>query len=143
VPIVFDHQHHRLNPGAMDTVAAARAALESWPKRVVPKLHFSSPRLDGRVIKRGKEVRIEPPLLRQHADYIDPWTFADFLDLLRDRAFDVMLEAKGKDLALLKLRNDLRTLGYARVLAPNPPSGGARAADGAAPRTPRTAEGEQ
>jgi UV DNA damage endonuclease len=116
VPVTFDHQHHRLNPGEMGTVEAARAALATWPAGVTPKMHFSSPRLDGREIRRGREVRVEPPLLRQHADYIDPWTFADFLDELRDLRFDVMLEAKAKDLALLKLRGDLRTLGCADVL---------------------------
>jgi UV DNA damage endonuclease len=116
-PIVFDHQHHRLNPGGLEAEQAARAALQTWPAGVTPKVHFSSARLDGRVIKRGKEVRIEPPLLRQHADYIDPWTCAEFLGELHDRAFDVMLEAKAKDLALLKLRQDLRALGFEWVLA--------------------------
>lgn len=116
VPVVFDHQHHRLNPGGLETVAAARAALETWPEEVTPKVHFSSARLDGRVIKRGKEVRVEPPLLRQHADYIDPWTLADFLAELHDRAFDLMLEAKAKDLALIKLRRDLAGLGFGWVL---------------------------
>jgi UV DNA damage endonuclease len=119
-PVVFDHQHHRLNPGAMRTRDAARAALATWPERVTPKIHFSSPRLDGREIGRGKEVRVEAPLLRQHADYVDPFTFAGLLHGLRDRRFDVMLEAKAKDLALLKLRADLRTLGRAPVLRQPP-----------------------
>jgi len=116
VPVVFDHQHHRLNAGDMRALEAVRAALATWPEAVTPKIHYSSPRLDGREIKRGKEVRVEAPLLRQHADYIDPWTFADFVDDLRDLRFDVMLEAKVKDLALLKLRDDLRTLKCAHVL---------------------------
>jgi UV DNA damage endonuclease len=116
VPVVFDHQHQRLNPRALDTAAAARAALATWSSGVTPKLHFSSPRLDGREIRRGSKVRVEPPLLRQHADYIDPWTFAAFLEELRDLRFDVMLEAKAKDLALLKLRSDLRALGREDVL---------------------------
>ncbi|MBW3629887.1 MAG: UV DNA damage repair endonuclease UvsE [Gemmatimonadetes bacterium] len=116
VPVVFDHQHHRLNPGPMSAAEAARAALATWPPAVTPKVHYSSPRLDGREIRRGKEVRLEVPLLRQHADYIDPWTFADFLGTLRDLRFDVMLEAKAKDLALRKLRADLRALGCADVL---------------------------
>jgi UV DNA damage endonuclease len=116
VPVVFDHQHHRLNPGRLDEVEAARAALATWPAGVVPKIHFSSPRLDGREVKRGKSVRLEAPLLRQHADYADPFTFAALLAALRDVDFDVMLEAKAKDLALLKLRDDLRTIGREDVL---------------------------
>lgn len=116
VPVVIDHQHHRLNPGGMEAVQAARAALATWPAGVPPKIHFSSPRLDGREVKRGKQTKTEAPLLRQHADYVDPWTFADFLEPLRDLAFDVMIEAKAKDLAVLKLRADLRTIGRERVL---------------------------
>lgn len=118
VPVIFDHQHHRLNPGGMEPVEAARAALATWPAGVVPKIHFSSARLDGREVKRGKALKLEAPLLRQHADYIDPWTVAEFLDALRDVRFDVMLEAKAKDLALLKLRRDLAALGFAHVLHP-------------------------
>jgi len=131
VPVVFDHQHHRLNPGGVEPAAAARAALDTWPAAVTPKIHFSSPRLDGRVVKRGRELEVKPPLLRQHADYIDPWTFAGFLYELRDRAFDVMLEAKAKDLALLKLRQDLKELGFEGVLAWGGAERWRRAGDGA------------
>jgi len=116
-PVVFDHQHHRLNPGGLALEEAARLALATWPAGVRPKVHFSSARLDGRTLGRGKAARLEAPLLRQHADYADPWTFADFLGALADVAFDVMLEAKAKDLAVAKLRRDLETLGFAGVLA--------------------------
>jgi UV DNA damage endonuclease len=111
VPVVFDHQHHRVNPCELPTVEAARAALATWPAGVVPKIHFSSARLDGREVKRGRALILRAPLLKQHADYIDPWTFTEFMAELRNEHFDVMLEAKAKDLALLKLRRDLVTLG--------------------------------
>ena len=117
VPVVFDHQHHRLNRGGMTVGDAARAALDTWPAGVTPKVHFSSPRLDGREAKKGKVTKLQPPLLRQHADYVDPWTFADFMDELRNRPFDVMIEAKAEDLAVLKLRGDLGTIGRAGALA--------------------------
>jgi UV DNA damage endonuclease len=116
VPIIFDHQHHRLNPGGLGTEEAARLALGTWPDGVTPKIHFSSPRLDGREVKRAKKVKWEAPLLRHHADFIDPWTFADFVGSLGDLRFDVMLEAKAKDLALLRLRTDLEKIGCAEVL---------------------------
>ena len=49
------------------------------------------------------------PPLRAHADLIDPMVFAHFVGEtaagLRD--FDVMLEAKAKDLALLRLREQV------------------------------------
>ena len=49
-------------------------------------------------------------LPHQHSDFLDPFAV---IDLLRDaragglRPFDVMLEAKGKDLALLRLREQI------------------------------------
>lgn len=128
-PIVFDHHHHRLNPGDLELAEAARAALSTWPTGVVPKVHFSSPRLDSRQRKPGGSDGHRPPLLRQHADYVDPWTFADFLSDLDDLPFDVMLEAKAKDLAVRKLRADLAEIGRADVLraAPTPkPNASAR-----------------
>lgn len=118
MPIIFDHQHHRLNAGGMSVNDAARAALGTWPRDVVPKIHFSSARLDAREVKRGKKMVMEAPRLREHADYIDPWTFAEFLQPLGDINFDVMLEAKAKDLALIRLRTDLAKIGASHVLNP-------------------------
>lgn len=77
----------------------------------MPKVHFSSPRLDARTVKRGMKEVEAPPLLLQHADYVHPWEFAGFLREVGPQPFDVMLEAKKKDLALLKLRGDLAKLG--------------------------------
>lgn len=113
IPVVFDHQHHLLNPGTLHPAEAARAALATWPAGVTPKMHFSSPRLDSRVVKRGKKEVEAPPLLSQHADYVHPWEFGEFLKGLGEVKLDVMLEAKMKDAALLKLRGDLQKLGYA------------------------------
>jgi UV DNA damage endonuclease len=48
------------------------------------------------------------PQLRAHADVIDPIAFEHFLrDTATGLDFDVMLEAKAKDLALLRLRAQL------------------------------------
>ena len=55
--------------------------------------------------------RLQAPLPNQHSDFLDPFTFIDLLETaarLRTRPFDVMLEAKAKDLALLRLREQLR-----------------------------------
>jgi UV DNA damage endonuclease len=110
VRVVFDHQHHLLNPGTLSIVEAARRALSTWPAGVVPKVHFSSPKLDSRVVRRGGGVVEAPPLLSQHADYLNPFEFASFLRSVGPLPFDVMLEAKKKDAALLKLREDVRRL---------------------------------
>jgi UV DNA damage endonuclease len=110
IPVVFDHQHHLLNPGTLSIGEACRAALGTWPAGVMPKVHFSSPKLDSRMVTRGKKEVPAPPLLSQHADYVHPWEFASFLAAVGDVPFDVMLEAKMKDAALLKLRDDLTKL---------------------------------
>jgi UV DNA damage endonuclease len=107
VPVIFDHQHHLLNPGTLEMRDTIRAALATWPAGVTPKVHFSSPKLDSRTVVRGKKEVPAPPLLSQHADYVHPWEFAAFLRAAGPAPFDVMLEAKMKDAALLKLRADM------------------------------------
>ena len=110
IRLIFDHQHHLLNPGTLSLGDACRAAVRTWPAGVMPKVHFSSPRLDSRTVMRGKKEVLAPPLLSQHADYVHPWEFAAFLREVGPEPFDVMLEAKMKDQALLKLREDLTRL---------------------------------
>jgi UV DNA damage endonuclease len=49
------------------------------------------------------------PQLRAHADMIDPIAFEHFVtETAAGLDFDVMLEAKAKDVALLRLREQLR-----------------------------------
>jgi UV DNA damage endonuclease len=110
IRLIFDHQHHLLNPGTLTLGEACRAALATWKDGVQPKIHFSSPRLDSRTVTRGKKEVTAAPLLSQHADYVHPWEFAAFLREMGSAPFDIMLEAKMKDEALLKLRADLDKL---------------------------------
>lgn len=76
-------------------------------------VHFSSPRTELREIKRKnrktkkREIVLLPPLLLGHADYNNPFEFVTMMRQLEGLEFDVMLEAKAKDLALLRLRTDL------------------------------------
>ena len=126
--VVFDILHHRCHDreGLADADALA-AALDTWPAGVVPKIHFSSPRLDveERRVRVGRRVerRLVLPQLRAHADLVDPIGFEHFLrDTARGRDFDVMLEAKAKDLALLRLRSQLAERGmpteHGRLVVP-------------------------
>jgi UV DNA damage endonuclease len=114
VPVVFDLLHHHCHdPDGLGDREALELALDTWPAEVKPKVHFSSPRLD--VTERRKRVgrRVERslvlPELRAHADLIDPMAFEHFQTSTAAgvRDFDVMLEAKAKDLALLRLREQL------------------------------------
>ena len=119
VPVVWDVLHHHCHdPAGMDDREALAAALSSWPEGVTPKIHYSSPRLDveERKVRRGRRVerRIVLPQLRAHADLVDPTGFEHFIREVPDgRAFDVMLEAKAKDLALIRLRDQLAARGLA------------------------------
>jgi UV DNA damage endonuclease len=106
--VVFDIHHHRCHdPVGVDDREALELALATWPAGVTPKVHFSSPRLD-----LGQDGRL--PELRAHADLIDPVAFEAFLrHTAAGLDLDVMLEAKAKDLALLRLREQLAGRGRA------------------------------
>lgn len=111
VPLIFDHQHWCcLNPEGLPLRDTAEAFARSWPAGVRPKMHFSSPRTEMREIKRKNrktkkpETVFMPPLLTGHADYNNPFEFARVMRELEGLDFDVMLEAKSKDLALRRLR---------------------------------------
>jgi UV DNA damage endonuclease len=116
--IVWDVLHHRcLDPDRNPVSEALPAALATWPEGTVPKIHYSSPRTETeerrKKVGRRVERQIVLPPLRAHADLIDPIGFEDFLrGPAADREFDVMLEAKAKDLALLRLREQLTDRGF-------------------------------
>ena len=116
--VVWDVLHHHCHdPAGMSDREAIGAALATWPSELTPKIHYSSPRLDveARKVRRGRRVerQIVLPQLRAHADLVDPMGFERFmLDVAGERDFDVMLEAKAKDLALLRLRAQLTARGF-------------------------------
>ncbi len=137
VPLIFDYQHFWcLNPEGLDLRPTLERFVHSWPGGVRPKIHFSSPRTEMREIKRkvsDKEraalkadatARVPatrgvvtptsrfktvllPPVWTGHADFTNPFEFATFMRTAQGLDFDVMLESKTKDLALLRLRSDL------------------------------------
>ncbi len=118
VPVVWDVLHHRCHdPARLSNRDALAAALATWKDGTIPKIHYSSPRLDTeeRRVRVGRRVerRLVLPQLRAHADLIDPIGFEQFLlDAPAGRDFDVMLEAKAKDLALQRLRTQLAERGF-------------------------------
>ena len=118
IKMVWDALHHHVNdPDRVPDSEALDLALGTWPDGVVPKIHYSSPRLDVGEKKRkeGRRVVREPamPQLRAHADLIDPLAFESFLrGPLAGRSVDVMLEAKAKDLAVTRLREQLSARGF-------------------------------
>ena len=117
IPLVFDYLHYlNHNPEGIKLPDAIDLALSTWPKDVLPKIHFSSPRTEMRQIETVAGSRLEPPLWTQHADYVNPFEFISFLRAAEgQRPFDVMLEARARDLAVLRLQADLAR--YAPELA--------------------------
>lgn len=119
IPLVLDNLHHYVNnPEGLSYREAAALCLPTWPEGVAPKIHYSTPRAEQRVITRrdretGERVVTEAPALAfQHAPWVDPDEFAAFRDETAGiREYDVMVEAKQRDLAMLKLRADLRERG--------------------------------
>lgn len=115
VPLVFDHQHFWCyNPEQRPLRETVEKFLRTWPDGVRPKLHFSSPRTELRELKvrnrktGKKETVLQQPLWTGHADFCQPFEFSGMMRALEGLEFDVMLEAKAKDLTLLRLQQDLR-----------------------------------
>jgi UV DNA damage endonuclease len=91
-PITFDHLHHRFCTNGLTAKQAARLAAETWGEHV-PLQHYSSSKAlyeDASVIDRS------------HADYVYE-TIPNYGILA-----DVEIEAKAKDLAVLKYRDQWR-----------------------------------
>jgi UV DNA damage endonuclease len=115
--VVWDVLHHHCNdPERIPDRQALELALATWPADETPKVHYSSPKtaLEERRRRRGRRVErsLVLPELRVHADMVDPIAFEHFLrETGRGLPFDVMLEAKAKDLALLRLREQLTRRG--------------------------------
>jgi UV DNA damage endonuclease len=120
VRLVLDTLHHRcLNRAGLSLVEALGAALATWPAHETPKIHVSSPRTELRVTRRHGRTVLQAPLPNQHSDFVNAFEFIDLLRATRDarlRPFDVMLEAKAHDLALLRLRTQVAE--FAPALAP-------------------------
>lgn len=95
IPLVYDVHHHRVNPDGLPLETASAMAAETWTARgSLPHVHLSSPALPWST----------PGDHRPHADYIDP---PDFPSCWHQRDLVVDVEAKAKELALLRLQHNL------------------------------------
>jgi UV DNA damage endonuclease len=95
IPLIYDLHHHRCNPDGLSVEEATSLAGETWSGAGrVQYCHISSP-------KAGWESGSPRP----HADYIDP---ADFPVCWRGREMTVDIEAKAKELAVVRLMDDLK-----------------------------------
>lgn len=97
LPMVLDVHHHNCNNDFDNLEEILKEIFDTWNNQLLPpKIHFSSPR----------EFEND----KKHSDYIDTDDFIKFLSLARklNIDFDVMIEAKSKDLALFDLINNLK-----------------------------------
>jgi UV DNA damage endonuclease len=94
VPLVYDVHHHRCLPDELSVEEATEAALKTWRRE--PLFHVSSPleRLPGKTDRR-------------HADFVD---VADIPEKWYPLDITVDVEAKAKELAVAKLKKDLKDL---------------------------------
>jgi UV DNA damage endonuclease len=90
VPFVYDVHHHRCNPDRLTVEEASLEALASWDRE--PLFHLSSPR-------EGWAARDT----RSHHAYID---IADFPECWSNLRLTVELEAKAKELAIMRFQRD-------------------------------------
>jgi UV DNA damage endonuclease len=118
IRLVLDVLHQRCCNTGETLLEALATCLATWPAQEQPKVHFSSPRTELRRSVRQGQMQLLLPLPNQHSDFLHPFEFIDFLRGVQAaglRPFDIMLEAKAKELALLRLRQQVAR--YAPELA--------------------------
>lgn len=94
IPLVYDVHHHRCNPDVLTVEEATEQSAASWKATgQEPFCHISSP-------KHGWASGKPKP----HADYI---SLDDFPDCWRDQVLTIDVEAKAKELAVLRLIDQL------------------------------------
>ncbi len=105
IPMVFDYHHHMANKGDMPYEDLLPRIFDTWNGTgLKPKVHLSSPKSDKS--------------FRSHHDDVDIDFIRPFLQKARalGRDIDVMIEAKQKDLALLKLMDEMEKIqGWKRI----------------------------
>lgn len=94
IPLVYDVHHHRCHPDGLSAEDATGIAVETWARAGrEPYFHLSSP-------EQGWQAK-NP---RRHADYVD---FSDFPRFWINLTATIDVEARAKEMAVLKLMRDL------------------------------------
>ena len=105
IPFVFDYHHHMANPGSGNWESLLPDVFKTWEERpYVPKIHLSSPKAEN--------------TFRSHADFVVLEFARPLLMRLKEikQDVDIMIEAKAKDQALLKLVEDVSSIrGFKRI----------------------------
>ena len=91
IPIVFDYHHHKFCNGDLSEEEALKLAVSTWPKDIVPVVHYS----ESKALHESNE-NLKP---QAHSDYINEIPNTYGLDV------DIMVEAKAKELSILPFIN--------------------------------------
>ncbi|MDD2897659.1 MAG: UV DNA damage repair endonuclease UvsE [Desulfuromonadaceae bacterium] len=99
IPLVYDVHHHRCNPDSLSIEEATERACLTWTSVGREQYcHLSSPRNGW-----------DSGTIKSHADFIDR---NDFPDCWLGRNMTVDIEAKAKELAVVKVMEDVEALNY-------------------------------
>jgi UV DNA damage endonuclease len=88
IPIVFDYHHHKFCTGDLSEEEALKLAVSTWPKDIVPVVHYS----ESKALHENNE-KLKP---QAHSDYINSVPNTYGLNV------DIMVESKAKELAILE-----------------------------------------
>ena len=88
IPIVFDYHHHQFCTGGLTEEEAVKLAATTWPKGITQEVHYS----ESKALHENNPK--EKPQAHSYLINALPNTYE--LDL------DIMVEAKGKELAILQ-----------------------------------------
>ena len=99
IPMVLDYHHYMANNGERDLPLYLQRIFKTWNNfNNVPKVHISSPKSDQ--------------TYRSHADFVSLDFVLPFLKMAKElnQDFDIMIEAKQKNLAMQRLVEEIASI---------------------------------
>lgn len=99
VPMILDYHHYMANKGEVDLPRFLERIFKTWDFfEAIPKVHISSPKSEQ--------------AFRSHADFVSIEFILPFLNMAKivNQDFDIMIEAKQKNLAMHKLIEDISSI---------------------------------
>jgi len=99
IPMVLDYHHYMANNGEIDLPLYLHRIFKTWDHfNMVPKVHISSPKSDQ--------------AYRSHSDFISLDFVLPFLKMAKElnQDFDIMIEAKQKNLAMHRLIDEIAAI---------------------------------
>ncbi|MFJ7976946.1 UV DNA damage repair endonuclease UvsE [Peribacillus sp. JNUCC 23] len=99
IPMILDYHHHMANKREVELPLYLQRIFNTWnDSKAVPKVHISSPKSDQ--------------AYRSHADFVSLDFVLPFLKMAKilNQDFDIMIEAKQKNLAMHKLIEEVASI---------------------------------